>query len=171
MTARFKSRFTRWSVVQRYAPTNDVEEEARDTFYQQLQKALDDVPSHDILLVTGDLNAKVGSSNEGREKIMGKNGCDEMNENGEGLAYICGLIDFVIRGTIFEHREIHKLTWISPDGNIKNQIDHVLFNGHRKHSLLDVTVKRTANVRSGHHPTTRHLEWITLEEQQGNWNG
>jgi len=58
MTARFKSRFTRWSVVQRYTLTNDAEEEARDTFYQQLQKALDDVPSHDILLVTGDLKPK-----------------------------------------------------------------------------------------------------------------
>ena len=139
------------SVIQCYAPTNDAEEEAKDTFYLQLQKALDSVPSHDVLLVIGDLNAKVGRSNEGREKTMRKNGCGEMNENGERLANICGLNDLVIGGTIFEHKEIHKLTWISPDGNIKNQIDHVLINGRWKHSLHNVTVKRGADVGSDHH--------------------
>ena len=109
------------------------------------------MPSHDVLLVIGDLNAKVGRSNEGREKTMGKNGCGEMNENGERLADICGLNDLVIGGTIFEHKEIHKLTWISPDGNVKNQIDHVLINGRWKHSLHNVTVKRGADVASDHH--------------------
>ena len=148
---RFKSRYTKLSVIQCYAPTNDAEEEAKDTFYLQLQKALDSVPSHDVLLVIGDLNAKVGRSNEGREKTMGKNGCGEMNENGERLADICGLNVLVIGGTIFEHKEIHKLTWISPDGSIKNQIDHVLINCRWKHSLHNVTVKRGADVGSDHH--------------------
>ena len=53
-------------------PQSNTEEETNDTFYQQLQKALDNVPLHDVLLVIGDLNAKVGRSNERREKIMGK---------------------------------------------------------------------------------------------------
>lgn len=123
----------------------------RRQIYQQLKKTLDNVPSHNDLLVIGDLNTKVGRPNKGREKIMGKNGCGEMNENGERLADICGLNDLVIGGTIFEHKEIHKLTWISPDGNVKNQIDHVLINGRWKHSLHSVTVKRGADVGSNHH--------------------
>ena len=110
MVARFKSRYTKLSVIQCYAPANDAEEEAKDTFYLQLQKALGSVPWHDVLLVIGDLNAKVGRSNEGREKTMGKNGCGKMNENGERLADICGLNDLVIGGTIFEDKEIHKST-------------------------------------------------------------
>jgi len=126
ITARFKSRYTKLSVLRCYAPTNDAALEAKDTFYQQLQKALDDIPSHDILLVTGDLNAKIGSSNKGRETILGKNGCGEINENGDRLANICGLNDLVIGGSILELREIHKLTRISLDGNVKNQIDRVL---------------------------------------------
>ncbi|KAL9983299.1 hypothetical protein ACROYT_G005446 [Oculina patagonica] len=106
----------------------------------------------DILgIMIGDLNAKVGCSNEGREKIKGENGCGDMNENGERLADIYGLNDLVIGGTIFEHKEIHELTWISPDGNVKNQIDHVLINGRWKHSLHNVTVKRGAAVGSDHH--------------------
>ena len=123
---------------------------AKDTFYLQLQKALDSVSSHDLLLVIGDLNAKVGRSNEGREKTMGKNGCGEMNENGERLADICGLNDLVVGGIIFEHKQIHKLTWISPAGNVKNQIDHVLINGCWEHSLHNDSVKRGADVGSDH---------------------
>jgi len=151
MIVRFKSRYTKLSVIQCYLPTNNVEEETKDMFYQQLQKAIDNVASHDALLVIGDLNAKVGCSNEGREKIMGEKGCGDMNENGERLADICGLNDLVIGDTIFEHKEIHKLTWISPNGNVKNQIDHVLINGRWKHSLHNVTVKRGADVGSDHH--------------------
>ena len=93
------------------------------TFYQQLQKALDNVPSHDVLLVIGDLNAKVIRGNEGRGTIMGENACGEMSENGERLADICGLNDIGIGGTIFERKEIHKLTWIFPDANVKNKIN------------------------------------------------
>ena len=47
---------------------------------------------------------------KGREKTTGKNGWGKMNENGERLADICGLNYLVIGGTIFEHKEIHKLT-------------------------------------------------------------
>ena len=74
-----------------------------------------------------------------------------MHENGERLADICGLNDLVVGGTIFEHKEIHKLTWISPDGNVKYQIDHVLINGHWKNSLHNVTEKRSADVGGDHH--------------------
>ena len=37
MVARFKSRYTKLSVIQCYAPINDAEDETKDTFYQQQQ--------------------------------------------------------------------------------------------------------------------------------------
>ena len=108
ITARFNGRYAKTSIIVCYAPTNDAEVEQKDTFYQKLQKAIDKIPTHDVLLIIGDLNAKVGSLNEGREKTMGKHGCGTINNNGERLVDICEMNNCVIGGTIFTHKKINK---------------------------------------------------------------
>ena len=57
---------------------------------------------------------------------MGKFGVGAMNDDGERLCDFCSANGLVITGTIFPHKEIHKLTWRSPDGKTVNQIDHVI---------------------------------------------
>jgi hypothetical protein len=47
---------------------------------------MEDISIHDMLLVLGVLNAKVGSDNKGRENIMGK---EEINTNVERLCDFC----------------------------------------------------------------------------------
>ena len=135
LTARFDSRFVKLSIIQCYAPTNEAEEETKDTFYEQLQSVVDKVPKHDLLLVMGDVNAKVGCNNQGRESFMGRFGKGEMNENGELFADFCGLNNLVIGGTILPHKNIQKNTWVSPDRRT-NQIDHVTINKRWRSSLL-----------------------------------
>ena len=46
---------------------------------------LEGVPTHDVLLGMGDLNAKIGNENADLERAVRKHGCDKMNENGKGL--------------------------------------------------------------------------------------
>ena len=75
MTPTAKKSLIETSIIVFYAPTNDAEEEKKNTFYQQLQKAIGKIPTHYVLLIIGDLNAKVGSLNEGREQTIGKHGC------------------------------------------------------------------------------------------------
>ena len=56
----------------------------------------------------GDMNAKVGMDNTGREEVMGKHGAmAEMNENVERWANFCQANELVIGGT---HKECHKRT-------------------------------------------------------------
>jgi exonuclease III len=57
---RIKGRFFNYSLINIHAPTNDSEEEAKDQFYEQLERAYAACPSHDVKLVMGDANAKVG---------------------------------------------------------------------------------------------------------------
>ena len=72
--ARYNSAFAKLSVIVCYAPTEDAEDEEKDTFYDELQASVDETPSHDVLLIMGDLNAKVGVDNQGKESTTGRQG-------------------------------------------------------------------------------------------------
>ncbi|XP_051807750.1 craniofacial development protein 2-like [Acanthochromis polyacanthus] len=146
MMTRFESRFQKVSVVMCYA-----EEDDKDAFYTQLQAVVDKIPKRDILILMGDLNARVGSDNAGREKEMGRNGLGVMNENGELFADFCAFNELTIGGTLFPHRRCHKATWVSPDHQTENQIDHIAVCQHWRSSLQDVRVKRGADIGSDHH--------------------
>ena len=104
-----------------------------------------------MIVVMDDMNAKVGNSNTNREEVMGKFGTGVMNDNGERLCDFGSANGLVITGTIFPHKEIHKLTWKSPDGRTVNQIDHVLVNGCMRTSILDTRIMRGADVYSDHY--------------------
>ena len=117
----------------------------------------------------GDMNAKVGCDNSGRELIMGKHGLGDMNENGEFFTDFCGLNDLVIGGTTFAHKDIHKVTWTSPDKSVKNQIDHIAISRRWRKTLRDVRAHRGAEIGSDHELIIAKLQVrIASVRKQGN---
>ncbi|KAK2716458.1 hypothetical protein QYM36_006811 [Artemia franciscana] len=56
----------------------------------------------------------------------------------------------IIGGSLFQHRDIHKYSWTSPDGITRYQIDHCLVNRKWRTSLMDVCSHRGADVGSDH---------------------
>lgn len=82
---------------------------------------------------------------------MGKQELGIMNKNGVRFADVCADYNLVIGGTVLPHKPIHKATWISPDHNTENQIDHNCINSKFRRSLLDVRVKRGADAATDHH--------------------
>ena len=107
-----------------------------------------------MLLIMGDINAKVGDDNSNCVRAMGRHGCGVMYNNGKRLFDFCLNNDCVIGGTIFPHKSIHKLTWKSPDGSTINQIGHILITGKWRRSLQDVRACRGADVNSDHYLLT-----------------
>ena len=89
LKARFNSKYTKRTVVVCYAPIEDVEEADNDAFYDQLQAVTDEVPTHDLLMVLGDLNSRLGNNNINRDCVMGKRGIGTINDNGERLCHFC----------------------------------------------------------------------------------
>ena len=123
----------------------------KDQFYEALSETVERTNRHDILVITGDFNSKVGNNPEPYHQVMGRHGAGERNTNGEKLCEFCDTNELVITGTIFPHKNIHKLTWVSPDGQTRNQIDHTLVNKKFRSSIRDTRVYRGADIGSDHY--------------------
>ena len=123
----------------------------KDDIYQQLQAVLDRRGAKDITILMGDFNAKIGMDNTGYEDITGTHGLGQIHENGERFADLCALNQLVIGGSIFQHKRVHKATWISPNHVTENQIDHIYISRKFRRSWRDVRVMRGADVSSDHH--------------------
>ena len=149
--ARLRGRHNNMSIIQCYAPTNDGDEDDQNLFYEQLQVELEEIPRQEVIIVMGDINPKVGDDNLVVERTIGRHGCGTINNNGERLVDFCADKSMVIGGTLFPHPTTHKFTWISSNGRDKNQIDHIAINGTWRRSLLDIRVRRGADVGSDHH--------------------
>ena len=86
------SKMTEWSlfaskanhsiitVIQVYAPTSNAEEAEVEGFYENLQDLLELTPQKDVLFITEDWNAKVGSQET--PGVTGKFGLGIQNEAG-----------------------------------------------------------------------------------------
>ena len=113
---------------------------------------MDKVPKRDIIIFMGDMNAKVGRDNRGKESVMGQHSTDAItNKNRELLMDFCEANEMVIRWSQFPDKERHKVTWVSLDQRMHNQSNHVIINRRWRSSIQDVRVRRGADTSSDHH--------------------
>ena len=149
---RLNTKWFKVTVIALYAPTEDSNEENKDQWYDEVQEVLNKVPGHDMLVILGDLNAKVGRETAAFNGILGEHSLHEVsNDNGLRVATLASQYNLVVGGTLFPHKVKHKGTWLSPDGNTTHQIDHVLVKRKFRTSLLDVRAYRGADCDSDHY--------------------
>ena len=152
ITARFQSKHAKTTTIQVYAPTEDADEAEKDKFYDQLQNTIDDIPNHDIKLLIGDINAQINDNRQGIEHVIGPHTtARRTNDNGERLVLFCSINNFCIGNNYFAHKNIHKKTWRSPDGNTNNEIDYICISKRWRSAIQDVRVYRGADVGSDHY--------------------
>jgi hypothetical protein len=82
---------------------------------------------------------------------MGKYEPGERNDNRERFTELCANYNLVTGGSLFPHRERHKVIRVSPDKDIENQFDHLTINRQWRSSLCYVRNRRAADVGSDHH--------------------
>ena len=101
-------------VIQVYAPTSNAEEAEGEWFYEDLQDLLELTPKKDVLFITGDWNAKVGSQET--PGVTGKFSLGIQNEAGQRLIEFCQQNTLVIANILFQQHKRRIYTWTSPDG-------------------------------------------------------
>ena len=102
------------SISQVYAPSSNAEEAQVEWFYEDLQDLLELTLKKDVLFITGDWNAKVGS--EAIPGVTGQFGLGVENEAGQRLTEFCQENTLVIANTLFQQHKRRLYTWTSPDG-------------------------------------------------------
>ena len=97
------------TVIQVYALPRSAEEAEAERFYEDLQDLLELTPKKDVLFITGDWNAKVGS----REipGVTGKFGLGIQNEGGQRLIEFCQENALVMSKTLFQQHKRRLTRW------------------------------------------------------------
>ena len=90
------------TVIQVYAPTTNAQEDEVEWLYEDLQDLLKLIPKKDVLFITGDWTAKVGSQEI--PGVTGKSGLGVQNEAGQRLTEFCQENTLVIANTLFQQQ-------------------------------------------------------------------
>ncbi|XP_039291972.1 craniofacial development protein 2-like [Nilaparvata lugens] len=148
---RIREKFFNITLISVHAPTNEADENDKDAFYDNLEEIYRKVPDHDAKIVLGDFNAKIGREICFRPVIGIHSLHEESNANGLGVIDFASGKNMTVSSTYFKHKDIHKMTWCSPDGVTRNQIDHLLIDKRHGTDILDVRSYRGADCDTDHY--------------------
>lgn len=147
---RIKGKYRKISLINVHSPTEETETEKKERFYEDLDDVLSKLPKFDVKIIFGDLNAKIGRE-QWNVPVAGKESLHEKtNKNGQLLIDFAASRDMVVKSTMLQRREIHKITWISPDQKTRNQIDHLIVNKLHAQCIHKVRSYRGADIGSDH---------------------
>ena len=124
------------NIIQVYAPTTDYDENIIENFYRELEEARKQAKEHEINIVMGDFNAKVGRGGDG--DTVGEFGLGERNERGDRLVEWCGRWRQVILNSWYRQHPRYLWTWRSPGDRYKNQIDYITINKRFRNAVTKV---------------------------------
>jgi hypothetical protein len=138
----------KWYLISLYAPDISKPKEQREEFYEDLQYVIDQKPRDAILIMTGDMNARVGNMPIPGIKQRFNEG--EINDNGDLLINFCSMNSLRINNTFFNHKRNHKITWSDSRGR-HSTIDYIITSRNIHPSqILDVRACRTPDIGSDH---------------------
>lgn len=157
---RIKGLFKNISIISAYAPSEDTEDGIKGAFYDLIEKEWRNLPAYDIKLLMGDFNAKVGKeqiwrkvarlnslhtdSNDNRVRLL------SLADNRVRLLSLATACDLKVISTHFSRKGIHKVTRVSPNGQVGNQIDQDLIDHTRTSHTQNVHSIRKAECGSDH---------------------
>jgi len=97
-------------VVNVHASSEEKSDEAKDSFYEELEQVFDHFPKYQMKMLLGEFNAKVGRQNIFKRTIGQESLHQDGNDNGVRLVNFTTSKNLVVKSTMFPHQNIHKYT-------------------------------------------------------------
>jgi endonuclease/exonuclease/phosphatase family metal-dependent hydrolase len=149
-----------------HAPTEEKNDDSKDSFYEELEQVFDHFPKYHMKILLGDFNAKLGRDDIFKPTIGKESLHEDSNDNGIRVVNFATSKNLVVKSTMFSHRNIHKYTRTSPDGKTNNQIDRVLIDRRWHSSILDVRSFRGADCDTDHYLVVAKVREILSARKQ-----
>ena len=146
ISVRFQGKPFSITIIQVYAPTTNAEK--AESFYEDLQDVLELIPKKDVLFITGDWNAKVGSQET--PGVTDKLGLGVQNEARQRLIEFCQENTLVIANSLIQQHKRRLYTWTSPDGQHRDQIDSILCSQRWRSSVQSAKTRLGVDYGSDH---------------------
>lgn len=152
-----KGKYFDITVISCYGPTEEKEDEKKDKFYEELEEVYDRIPRDNIKIFLCDCNAKIGRETMYRPTIGKESLRDVINDYGTRVINMAISKELVINSTYFPRKNIHKHTWVSPNGLTKNQIDHVMINKKHMSCISNMRSYRGSDADTDHYLIIAHF--------------
>ena len=149
ISATFSAKPRNVTVVQCNAPTAEKPDNELKKFYREVKAVLAKILKRNMLIITGDFNARVGQDAE-EKKVLGKYGHGSRNDRGQTLVDFCSEHKLIITNTLFRLNNRHRYTWTSPNRVTRSQIDYILIGKQWKRSVNNARTCLSADCDTDH---------------------
>ena len=141
------------TVIFCYSPTNTAEEKEVEDFYGELTSLIRQVPKHNVLIIGGDFNAKVGRTDGFTFAYH-----ETTNRNRQYLTDLPHENNLTCLNTRFQKTSNKTWSYTYPNEH-KAQLDYIIINNKWKNSAHDCeSTNKLNNVFSGHRVVTATLQ-------------
>ncbi|XP_039449305.1 craniofacial development protein 2-like [Culex pipiens pallens] len=113
---RIKYRFYNYHIFKVHCPHGESTDAEQEAFYAELKQNFDSCPQRNVKIIIGWV--------ETYKPVVGSNSLHTVtNYNGQRCIDFAASRGMVVRNTLFPRKDIHKVTWTSPNQRTKTQIE------------------------------------------------
>ncbi len=138
------------NILSIYAPTLCSSAETKDTFYDELETTIKEIPTTEHLFLLGDFNARIGADHNSWPHCIGHFGIGKLNENGQRLLELCSYHDLCISNTFFSTKRCHRVSWRHPRSCHWHQLDLVIIRRPLLNCVLTTRSYHSADCDTDH---------------------
>ena len=130
------------TVISVYAPQQGLDEDEKDSFYDELRATVAKTDEKELVIIAGDLNGHVGRGSEGYEGVHGGRGYGTRNKEGDRILEFGSAMDMVVTNTMFSKRDSRLITFETgkKKKKVTSQIDYILIGKKNMKLVKDVKV-------------------------------